>query len=346
MEDSLRFKPQQPKTLSPSTSGRKRRTSTTDSSSPEFEFWRVQNPSFPKPNLVSADELFVDGVILPLRLVPTRNSPSDPPDPNPRPDSEEVSVPGPEPEAQLSAAAPPPAPTASKRWRDIFKKGEKKSESNDKDKDKKKERKSGGATGASSAELNINLWPFSRSRSAGNACTRPKTMFGAPGTRKVNSAPCSRSNSTGESKSTRKWPASPGRAGVHLGRSSPVWQVRRGTSGLGKTSEVQVRNAEKGSKKEAPESRRTKTTVGGGGHGGGAKARVLNLNVPTCIGYRSHLSCRHDVMNSAVEIGGSSGSNNRGASVIGGHGGGGDGNAAGAGSNLFNLRSLFTKKVY
>ncbi|KAM5588805.1 hypothetical protein ABKV19_006990 [Rosa sericea] len=325
MADGSRFKPYSPNT--------QRTRTSTDSSSPEFEFWRLQNPSCPQPDLISADELFVDGVILPLRLVPAHKNP---PDPNPRPDSEEISAPDPEPEPEALVSTGAPAMTASKRWRDMFKK---KSEGSEKEKEKKKERKSGGgATGASSAELNINLWPFSRSRSAGNACTRPK--FGAPGTRKVNSAPCSRSNSTGESKSTRKWPASPGRAGVHLGRSSPVWQVRRGASTLGKTSETHVRNGEKSTKKEAPETRRSKTTASGGG----AKPRVLNLNVPTCIGYRSHLSCRSDVMNSAVGIGGSSGSNNnhRGAAA----GGGGDSNAAGAGSNLFNLRSLFSKKVY
>ncbi|PRQ28337.1 hypothetical protein RchiOBHm_Chr5g0001991 [Rosa chinensis] len=336
MADGSRFKPY----------GRnctQRSRTSTDSSSPEFEFWRLQNPSCSQPDLISADELFVDGVILPLSLVP---APKNPPDPNPRPDSEEISAPDPEPEpgpeAQVSTGAL--VLTVSRRWRDMFKKKSEGSEK-EKEKEKKKERKSGGAaTGASSAELNINLWPFSRSRSAGNACTRPK--FGAPGTRKVNSAPCSRSNSTGESKSTRKWPASPGRAGVHLGRSSPVWQVRRGASTLGKTSETQVKNAEKSTKKEAPETRRGKTTASGGGRGGGggAKPRVLNLNVPTCIGYRSHLSCRSDVMNSAVGIGGSSGGNNhRGAAA----GGGGDSsNAAGAGSNLFNLRSLFSKKVY
>ncbi|KAF2309075.1 hypothetical protein GH714_000338 [Hevea brasiliensis] len=66
-------------------------------------------------------------------------------------------------------------------------------------------------------------------------------MFpGAAGSRKVSSAPCSRSNSGGESKS-RKWPSSPGRGGVHVGRSSPVWQVRRG----GGFSEAVKRSSEK-----------------------------------------------------------------------------------------------------
>ncbi|KAM1918384.1 hypothetical protein ACFX13_037863 [Malus domestica] len=356
MEHSPKFKPH----LSQSSS-RRRRTST-DSNSPEFEFWR--NPSCPQPNLLSADELFVDGVLLPLHLLPppflNHSDPypehSDPPDPNPQPisqppvpDPKPISEPDPEsepsPGPELSAA---PVLTASKRWRDIFRMGEKKSvkaDETDKEKDKKKDRKGGGG-GASSAELNINIWPFSRSRSAGNAYTRPKP-FGAPVTRKVNSAPCSRSNSTGESKS-RKWPpASPGRPGVHLGRSSPVWQVRRGASAAVKSnSDPQARNAEKGTKKDVPENRRSKKTAGAVIAGGsGSKARVLNLNVPMCIGYGSHLSCRSENSAVGVGIGGrGSGSNNRGGDASGGvNGGGGNGGAVG---NLFNLRSLFTKKVY
>ncbi|KAM1959833.1 hypothetical protein FF1_005265 [Malus domestica] len=360
MEHSPKFKP-----LLSQSSSRRRRTST-DSNSPEFEFWR--NPSCPQPNLLSADELFVDGVLLPLHLLP-RPLPnnSDPPDPYPRfsdpntqpisqppvPDPEPLLEPDPEsepgPGPELSAA---PVLTASKRWRDIFNKGEKKSvkgDEIDKDKDKKKERK-GGRSGASSAELNINIWPFSRSRSAGNVYTRPKP-FGAQATRRVNSAPCSRSNSTGDSKS-RKWPpASPGRPGVHLGRSSPVWQVRRGASAAAKSnSEPQARNAEKGTKQEVPEIRRSKKTAGSVVAGGsGSKARVLNLNVPICIGYRSHLSCRSENSAVGVGVGGGSSSINLRGGVIGGvNGGGGNGvgGNGGAGGNLFNLRSLFTKKVY
>ncbi|KAL2341331.1 hypothetical protein Fmac_009271 [Flemingia macrophylla] len=238
--------------------------------SPEFEFWMLRNPSFPQPNLLSADELFVDGVLLPLHLLhkPTTVQPP-------------IHQPSP-PITEPSAAAA--SSSASKRWKDIFRKGDKK---NTEEKPKKKERKTG-----SSAELNINLWPFSRSRSAGNAATRPKLFAGPP--RKVNSAPCSRSNSAGESK-FRKWPASPARPGVHVGRTSPVWQVRRG--------------------KNSDKPRRSKG-------GGAAAARVLNLNVPMCIGYRNHLGCRSDE-NSAAAAGG---------------GGGGNG------GNIFNLRNLFAKK--
>ncbi|KAK7262124.1 hypothetical protein RJT34_29684 [Clitoria ternatea] len=178
--------------------------------SPEFEFWMLRNPSFPQPNILSADELFHDGVLLPLHLL-NKPHPTQIPNPEPSP------------------------PITSKRWKDIFRKSEK-------EKGKKKERKTGNGA---SAELNINIWPFSRSRSAGNTA--------------------------GDSKS-RKWPNSPGRGGVHLGRSSPVWQIRRSK---------------------------------------GAKTKVLNLNVPKCIGYTE---------NSA----------NANANVAG---------------KLFTLRTLFAKKT-
>ncbi|OMO64796.1 hypothetical protein COLO4_31834 [Corchorus olitorius] len=158
---------------------------------------------------------------------------------------------------------------------------------------------------------------------------------GAAGTRKVSSAPCSRSNSAGESKS-RKWPSSPSRAGVHLGRSSPVWQVRRGGSG-GKSFDAMARSAEKSSgKKEVTETRRGKTGSGGNGN----KAKVLNLNVPMCIGYRHHLSCRTDE-NSTIFTGVSTGSNGvRGRSSSSGL------DVGSRSNNFFNFRNLFTKKVY
>ncbi|KAI9124261.1 hypothetical protein K1719_005561 [Acacia pycnantha] len=334
----------QPQSLSPSSSGRRR---SSVCNSPEFEFWMVRNPSFPQPNLLSADELFVDGVLLPLHLRHHHNVP-DPSDATSRPDAETLVSEPPDPEL-----GPPPEPSpaitdstattsssASKRWKDIFKKSEKKSEENnktsseEKGKKKKKEKKK-TANGASSAELNINIWPFSRSRSAGNASTRPKLFPGAPITRKVNSAPCSRSNSAGESKS-RKWPSSPGRAGVHVGRSSPVWQVRRAGS-TSKNPEPVVLNT-RGSRIETPTNRRSKTSTTATTTGeGSAKARVLNLNVPMCIGYRHHLSCRSDDKAGP-------GASADAPAVCGVADNGSVGNAAGSGGNLFNLRSLFTKK--
>ena len=166
----------------------------------------------------------------------------------------------------------------------------------------------------------------------------------------MSSAPCSRSNSAGESKS-RKWPSSPGRAGVHLGRSSPIWQVKRGAgggsgSGLAKSSyEPGVRSGEKvGNKKDA----RSKLLGNNGSSNNNSnKGRVLNLNVnvPMCIGYRHHLSCRSDE-NSA--IGGVGVSSNKSCSSSSSSSGNvGNKNVANSGSsNLFNFRSLFTKKVY
>ncbi|XP_042519471.1 uncharacterized protein LOC122093251 [Macadamia integrifolia] len=354
--------------ISPGSSGR--RSSASNSS--EFEFWMVRNPSFPQPQLLSADELFVDGVLLPLHLLPHHSDPPDPEEqhkadtetPNPEPESE----PGPGPES--SAVLLPELTTGfstSKRWRDIFKIGEKRTTARtssqggeDRDKAKKKERKSGGGGGgggggASGAELNINLWPFSRSRSSGNSVNRPK-LAAAAATRKVSSAPCSRSNSAGESKS-RRWPNSPGRVGVHLGRTSPVWQIRRGGSGVrssnltepvggvrnvdkegaSRSSEPVVKTADKGRKKETKETRRNKNNVGGGG-GGGSRTRVLNLNVPMCIGYRQHLSCRSDENGTIGDgSGGGGGSDSQSSGATGN---------SGSGSSLLNLRTIFSKKVY
>ncbi|KAM7501009.1 hypothetical protein LguiA_025423 [Lonicera macranthoides] len=298
-----------PQILSPSSSGR-RSTSTSTSSfsnSPEFEFWMLRNPSnFPQSNLLSsADQLFSGGFLLPLYPQPPNPETTT----NPNPEEEEEDPPQickPDPGPQLSSSTTTLTP--SKRWTDIFKKSDKKSEDNNKDKNNKKKERRGN--GASSAELNINIWPFSRSRSAGS---RPPRMVSASTTaRKVSSAPCSRSNSAGESKS-RKWPASPARGGVHLGRNSPVWQVRRGA----------------GVHSKAP------LAAGGGG-----RAKVLNLNVPMCIGYRNHLSCKSDVINSAVVV--KAGDTGVAAAQNGGVGSG-DG---GRGGNIFNLRSLFSRKVY
>nr|DAD22892.1 TPA_asm: hypothetical protein HUJ06_024355 [Nelumbo nucifera] len=121
---------------------------------------------------------------------------------------------------------------------------------------------------------------------------------------KVSSAYCSRSNSAREYK-FRKWPSSPSRGGIHVGRSSPIWQVQRGGSDT-RSSEPLAWNADKGVKKEGLESQRSKN-VGGGG----ARAKVLNLNVPMRIGYHSHLSCR----NGASSANGNSCSHEQGCSV-------------------------------
>lgn len=293
----------------------------------------IRNPSFPQPNLLSADELFSDGFILPLHKLNLSNEP-------PPQETIEASGPGEESStaesAELSAS---PRLTSSKRWIDIFKKSSRSSTTatatgngkekgmDDYSKEKRREKKDAvsAGNGFSASELNINIWPFSRSRSAGNDGTRPRSAVAA---RKVSSAPCSRSNSAGESKS-RKFPTSPSRAaGVHLGRTSPVWQVRRGGSGGGvavsaRSSDAFLKSAQKGIKKDGNDSRR-KTPAAGGD-----KDRVLSFNVPVCIGYRHHLNCRSDD-NTPHGVG--DGRVNSGEGV--------------RGSNLFNIRNLFTKKVH
>ncbi|KAG6416473.1 hypothetical protein SASPL_123903 [Salvia splendens] len=244
--------PPLPPILAPRGSGRR---SCGDSNSPEFEFWMVRNPSLPPPNLLSADELFSGGVLLPLHHLNLSNeaeSDASQSDRGPDPESSAVES------AELSANS---ALTSSKRWRDIFRKNDKRIGEDRIIKERRGDKKSGSVS-ACSAELNINIWPFARSGSAGNASTRPR-------------APCSRSNSK-----SRKWAGSPGRGGVHLGRSR---QVRR---------RVPV--------------------------AGTSKARVLNFKVPVCMGYRQRFSCRSDAA-------------------------GGKGLR---GANLFNIRSLFTKKLY
>ncbi|KAH7683194.1 Formin homology 2 domain (FH2 domain)-containing protein [Dioscorea alata] len=212
-------------------------------SSPEFEFWMVNNPSMPEPNLLTADELFSDGVLLPLHLLCSHPAPPPPPPPPPSSDHSPSIL-------SMATSSSSSSPSSSKRWKDIFRVSDKKP-------DDKKDKKS-GAGGGGTTELNIHIWPFSRSRSAGTASTgRAKPTSTA---RKSSSAPCSRSNSAG-----RKWTASPGRAaGVPVGRTSPVWQFRRPPS---KVTEPKIKSGIRG----------------------------LNLNVNTCIGYsRTQVSCRGD----------------------------------------------------
>ncbi|KAL3649603.1 hypothetical protein CASFOL_006006 [Castilleja foliolosa] len=159
---------------------------------------------------------------------------------------------------QLSASSANNTLSSSIKWRDIFRKNDKKSSPRrtidiQSEKDiiasfmemKKREKRnsiSGGSVTATT-ELNINLCPFSRSRSTGNGAARSRS--GTSTARNVSSAPCSRSNSTGESKS-RSCPGSPGRGGVHVGRSSHVCQVRRGGGGGRRSNEAVVRNIPSG----------------------------------------------------------------------------------------------------
>lgn len=90
--------------------------------SPEFEFWMVRNPSVPQSHILTADQLFSDGILLPLHTVDHFPSPT----PEPAADAallEEVTA-----GSQLTApAAVSDSATASRRWKDIFKKSDSKS---------------------------------------------------------------------------------------------------------------------------------------------------------------------------------------------------------------------------
>ncbi|XP_017701695.2 translation initiation factor IF-2-like [Phoenix dactylifera] len=297
-------------------------------SSPEFEFWMVGNPSYPQPELLTADELFVDGVLRPLHLLSVVHSEADPepelaePPPDPSPPLPPPLEPSP---ASITSSISSSPSSGSKRWRDIFKVGEKKG--NEKERPRRESKGSGG----SAAELNINIWPFSRSRSAGNgAVTAGRSRAFSMAGRKASSAPCSRSNSRGESSkpsaagagTTRRWAASPGRAGlsggVHLGRTSPVWQIRRGEK---RTEPAACRGLERANQRDKVTGCKKATGFGG-------SVRVLNLNVNTCIGYRNQVSCRGN---------GKDGVTGGGRTATEGSGGNG---------SLFSLRSFFSKKVY
>ncbi|CAA7404689.1 unnamed protein product [Spirodela intermedia] len=144
-------------------------------SSPEFEFWRARDPSAVEPPLLSADELFLDGVILPLRLLRHPAAPHRPPASTAAATVSSAAALGPSSSSSAAAAGA----SSSKRWRDIFRVPA-------------SEKKAGGSGGLS--ELNINLWPFSRSRSAGNGAGAGKDGP-AGAARRVSSAPCSRSGS-------------------------------------------------------------------------------------------------------------------------------------------------------
>ncbi|XP_074572608.1 uncharacterized protein LOC141829085 [Curcuma longa] len=227
------------------------------SSSAEFEFWMVG--SNPSPALLTADELFVDGVLLPLQKLPMVSNPG------------RSGTPAPPPAA--SSSSPPPAATTHprpKKW------------------PPKKDRRGGSSGGP--AELNINLWPFPRSRSAGVARSSSSSAAAAAATRrKVRSAPCSRSNSRGESSkaaassAATKWAPVASRVvaaafvgGIRLGRTNPVWKIQKKVvnNNNQQQSPPADSNAESGKAKKSS------------GLGGGVRA--LNFQVNTCIGWRNN----------------------------------------------------------
>lgn len=109
-----------------------------------------------------------------------------------------------------------------------------------------------------------------------------------------------------------------------------------------------ARNAERiGTKRESAEiPHRSKIPAAVTGDGASAgKAKVINLNVPMCMGYRNQLSCRSDEISSSGAGASGGGKNRRGSAGAGAGGGRGGVGSVGSG-NLFSLRSLFTKKVY
>ncbi|CAO2141720.1 unnamed protein product [Urochloa humidicola] len=296
------------------------------SSSPEFEFWPLHPDPAASPSC--ADELFAGGVLLPLPVLPPKPASSHPtrssggshgaPPPEPETEAEPVG------EASILATVAPPAAAStggSKRWTDIFSK--KPSPAEDKEKEKRKDggRKQavhgGGGGGGGGSELNINIWPFSRSRSAGGgsgSSTKPR-----PPARKVSSAPCSRSNSRGEAGGPpRRWAASPGRAGggVPVGRSSPVWQIRR-PAAKPALSASELAFADR---RAAPPQTHREKSDGGRKAGLGGGVRGLNLSVNSCIGYRHQVSCRR------ADVGAARG--------------------PGGGGGLFGIKGFFSKKVH
>ncbi|KAF8694023.1 hypothetical protein HU200_038471 [Digitaria exilis] len=316
------------------------------SSSPEFEFWPLHPNPAASPSC--ADELFAGGVLLPLPVLPPKPSSSSSSHRNTSGGGGQ-GVPASEPEAEPAEASssillatvapptasitspPPPSTGGSKRWTDIFSKKPTPAEA-EKDKETKEKRKDGRkqaaahAGGGGGSELNINIWPFSRSRSAGGGGGASVSSKPRAPARKVSSAPCSRSNSRGEAAAgapTRRWAASPGRAGggVPVGRSSPVWQIRRpATRAPSPATREQAFTADRRAAAAQAHKEKSSSSAATGrkGAGLGGGVRGLNLSVNSCIGYRHQVSCRR------ADVGGGRG-----------HGGGG----------LFGIKGFFSKKV-
>jgi hypothetical protein len=275
------------------------RSSPSPAASPEFQFWMVgENPS---PALLTADELFSGGVVLPLHNLQVGGDEAaavEAPDSADPAEAEEAAAPAQPPLAESGIAPTPDLPAVTFKWKDIFKANNGGGEAKER---KKAERRVSG--GGGNAELiNINIWPFSRSRSAGHgaavALSKAKptpaanasasgngvaSNVTAPAARKVSSAPCSRSNSRGESGpepppaipaaatveaavggQAAPSPAGPtsmlrrlvpghhgrsntgGGTGIRLGRPSPVWQLRRN-----KLQQAATEQKQAGAKKKA-----------------------------------------------------------------------------------------------
>ncbi|KAJ0969215.1 hypothetical protein J5N97_022092 [Dioscorea zingiberensis] len=216
---------------------------TSPSSSPEFEFWMVGNNPNPttitpsQPRILTADELFSDGVLLPLHQLSLDH------------EQEEQTV--------------PPTISSTKKWKDIL-------NATAGDQEIKKRR-------IRDTELRIHIWPFMRSRSAGRAGPKAEIIQAR---RKVSSAPCSRSNSSGGEKEKKIYtnnctsakkrassgPVKPGIAGgIHLNRPGLMWKLRRSHKCQEEEDGHELKEKSDGNNK-----------------------KVLNFNVKTtCVGYQS-----------------------------------------------------------
>lgn len=262
------------------------RSSPSPTASPEFEFWMVgRNPgSFPSPALLTADELFSDGIVLPLHTLqappPNEDAGEDDGEEAEAGDDDDVVVVkeaseqppeadgefATQPLAESCTLPAPDLPAVTFKWKDIFKAtGEHKDRSSS---SKKSERRVSSVSGNSEL-ININIWPFSRSRSAGHsaagaaagiskakasnpssstacavAASAPASSA-APAARKVSSAPCSRSNSRGETSGPAPPPvaiaAAAEKAAAQAGPLPATSMLRRwvpggqGRAGLGAT---------------------------------------------------------------------------------------------------------------
>jgi len=224
------------------------RSSPSPTASPEFEFWMVgRNPSaFPAPALLTADELFSGGVVLPLHNLQAAAPDGDGATAAAEgcdaegaaadaKDSDSAALPLPEAEGEAAAqplaesgiAPTPDLPAVTFKWKDIFKAG------GGEAKDRKKVERRVSSVSGNAELININIWPFSRSRSAGhsagggaatgslsrakpanpnpnasagssgsantNAGANASAASAPPAPRKVSSAPCTHNNSRRES---------------------------------------------------------------------------------------------------------------------------------------------------
>ncbi|VFQ96262.1 unnamed protein product [Cuscuta campestris] len=213
---------------------------------------------------------------------------------------------------EISAAAVSSSTTSSKRWRDIFKRAPKGGEIPG---EKTSKEKKGGIFAAHAAELvlNINIWPFRRSNSAGNGSGMPPAGAALTPPRVI-SAPCSPAEFN-----FKKLPT------PRKGRTYTAWPPRRSVSGTSSRSNgVLTKSADKDVGKDRSHGDKGYTTKEGGNKGRGKvspaagdggdwyKARVLTMKASMCPD--------------------ASGS-------------GGDGGVSGVGRRS-NLRTLFANKIY